>query len=93
MEPEIIYSYDDAQAVADGVLHKVSILTPHGLVDRVTAAVFFHFKDKEELADTARRIMQEEDDDGMRVLNQDTQVFWCMKNERNGWTLMFPDDY
>ena len=100
----VIYSYTDAEAVADGVL--VRWCGPAN-VNRITRAVFDHFTESMgetpltgPVTDVTRlsRVVDEmvknpSDATGWRIGTVDGRTLWLVPNEVQGLTLMFPEDY
>ena len=101
---ELISSYSDQDAVADGVLVPIP---GEGHVNRVTRAVFDHFTQPmgssqltglvtnvTPLMETIRAILKvPADSDGWRTLTYQDKECWLIPNEIGGLTLMFPEDY
>ncbi len=99
----VIFSYTDEEALADGVL--VGVYAPP--VNRVTRAVFDHFvkdmgapRNPGVLFDTTPVYSAIEailafrpDKDGWRTGSYEGKELWLVPNEVGGLTLMFPDDY
>ena len=99
----VIVSYTDAQALADGVL--VSVYVPP--VNRVTRAVFDHFIQRMGSSDVTgpvfditlvKRVIEamvalKPDEDGWRCGSYEGKELWLAPNEVEGLTLMFPEDY
>jgi hypothetical protein len=99
----VIFSYTDAQALADGVL--VSVHAPP--VNRVTRAVFDHFMQLMGSSDVTgpvfdiapvKRVIEAmvaltPDEGGWRCGSYEGKELWLVPNEVEGLTLMFPEDY
>jgi hypothetical protein len=99
----VIFSYTDAQALADGVL--VSVHAPP--VNRVTRAVFDHFMQPMGSSDVTGPVFDitpvklvieamvalKHDEDGWRCGSYEGKELWLVPNEVQGLTLMFPEDY
>ena len=103
-DPQVIVTYTDAQALADGVL----VAFPgDGGVNRITRAVFDSFTkllgstpltgevtDITPVQDAIRALLKvEPDEDGWRTGTHQGKELWLVPNEVRGLTLMFPDDY
>ena len=102
MENEVIYSYTDEQAVADGVLVDTRQLLGHLGISRVTRAVWDHYvtdmgkglvQDVTKLIRTAEKVKQVRPEDGWYIYKEDSITLWCIPNEIDSLTLMFPEDY
>jgi hypothetical protein len=98
---EPISTYNDRQALEDGVLVEVP---GDGGVNRVTRAVFDEYVKPigdprhnvlniTMLMDAIRAMLKIEPDDGWRVGVHEGKTLWLIPNEVGGLTLMFPDDY
>lgn len=101
---ELISSYSDRDAVADGVLVPIS---GEGNVNRVTRAVFDHFTESlgslpitgpvtniGPLMEAIRAVLKvQADSDGWRTLTYQGKELRLVPNEIGGLTLMFPEDY
>ncbi len=103
-KPEnVIFSYTDAEALADGSLVSVDA-SP---VNRVTRAVFDHFTwpfGHPEIAGPLTDITPvrqaietmlalKPDQDGWRCGSYEGMELWLVPNEVEGLTLMLPEDY
>jgi len=103
-EPNVIFAYTDAEAVADGVLVRWN---GPARVNRITRAVFDHFTeamgespltspvtDVGRLAKAVEALVKETPNkDGWRTGTADGRELWLVPNEVGGLTLMFPEDY
>jgi len=98
----VIFSYTDAEALADGVLVSVDA-SP---VNRVTRAVFDHlapqleFRGRGPLFDLSSLrgaisavLALKPDEGGWRRGSYEGKELWLVPNEVEGLTLMFPEDY
>ena len=99
----VIVSYTDAQALADGVL--VPVYAPP--VNRVARAVFDHFIQLMGSSDVTgpvfditplKRVIEamvalKPDEDGWRCGSYEGKELWLEPNVVGGLTLMFPEDY
>ncbi len=101
---EVISSYDDKQAVEDGVLANVSgmgLKAPNGKeVNRITSSIrnmvamgrrgmeIFDLNKLEELVAACTR-----EDNGWFIGEHEDQKLWLVDNEVDGYTLMLPEDY
>jgi hypothetical protein len=98
----VIFSYDDEDAVEDGFL----VAVQYGPVNRVTRAVFDHFtteldpsatdssRDVRQLSQALEAMLKlEPDGDGWRTGTFEGKMLWLIPNEIGGLTLLFPDDY
>ncbi len=91
----VIFSYTDTQALADGVLVSLD-WTP---VNRITRAVFDHFAPLMEFRGRGLRgaiitmLALKPDEDGWRCGSYEGKELWLVPNEVDGLTLMFPEDY
>ncbi|MBI3412999.1 MAG: hypothetical protein HY051_02895 [Candidatus Aenigmarchaeota archaeon] len=98
----VIFSYTDEMALADGVLHDVAKLSRHD-VNRVTSAVYAFLgglendadisKPYRELEDSARAAYNRAKDKDLVEFTYKGNRFWMMDNETGGRTIMFPEDY
>jgi hypothetical protein len=103
LNENVIVSYTDAHALADGVL--VSVYAPP--VNRVTRAVFDHFIQPMGSSDVTgpvfditpvKRVIEtmlalKPDEGGWRCGSYEGKELWLVPNEVDGLTLMFPEDY
>jgi hypothetical protein len=103
-EPNVIFAYTDAEAVADGVLVRWN---GPAKVNRITRTVFDHFTeamgespmtgpvtDVGRLTKAVEAMVKETPDkDGWRTGTVDGHELWLVPNEVGGLTLMFPEDY
>jgi hypothetical protein len=101
---EVISSYTDAEAIADGVLVQWS---GPARVNRITRAVFDTFTDPMgespltgPLTNVGRLVRiidtlvkKTADEDGWRKGSGEGRELWLVPNEVGGLTLMFPEDY
>lgn len=105
---EAIYVYTDGQAVADGVLVDISncgLMHNEVLIDRTTNSVWADFMEpfkEDDRVEGFRMVMRfllptavDNDGDGyLLVVNGDgAKKMWLVRNERNHYTLMYPEDY
>jgi hypothetical protein len=105
----VIHSYSDADAVSDGVLvpYTGGLMTNGTYVNRVTAAVWSAYTDRDRFLVDATELSKLVDeirekgrvDDGWMIYEKEGTRFWIVPNggeTRTGVptsTLMFPGDY
>lgn len=103
-DPNVVFSYTDAEAVADGVLVRWN--GPEK-VNRITRSVFDHFTaaigsslltgpvtDVTRLARAVETVVKHDPDEGgWRTGTVEGRKLWLVPNEVGGLTLMFPEDY